>query len=1114
MEHERNVVTPNVLLAASNNLCVLWRALETATTHLPSTKFHLDQYAKYLRLGGEYMKNKIAKVVEESGGVAPSVSDDTYFPVPCNTGVRHRTGKYVKGEYVVSDTANSSKIPYCLDTLPLADSVSKDVAERNWYTQRFPNKYTKFWDLGSMALADPCKGVGKPLRLTIPGYASGYRFQTSTILQMTTDRIGFAKATCAMRRHLYSYAPPEGAEDPLFSSDPKETAQQSALLVRTDMMGNLDHAFKVVDRDGSLFKGMLTALAVSRKHKKVYACGAYAGSAGDDGSGDWFLAQFDMMKVLEDMDDTTRYDRIQMEAKYRLPRPSQKGTGSTYLDEDSRLSGILDDAGHSSKYPVVHCILSFEAISSRLWVHQDVAGKISDYAIPGYRINAGVDDADDCTYEDEAVSNGFWGPVDPSMNQLFKHARASPQGPSTAGRRRQLGSWRWQNLNKLETCQRGVPNFLAGDTRDLQLYGTDVAGFTFFEDELLGTYNVAVAECKTYAANPGGCRIRFHDISWYGTDPDEFECTEDTVTGKSSCSEIHWSYRYPDKESTYFSKAGFRAEGATCGGKGLTAMTSGLDKKVECDGGCELCYGPEFNAPAIHLLTRSGGDLFYDGAKAAAKKKAKNTCGKKTKTQIAVDEALAKKVGDAKKADAEWQERENLRAVQLNYWLEENELSSRASNTASKAQLERDAMRKELDELNEVRNKRSAEHKTSMETENKKNGFDPDEEVDEEEEKSRDEKLREKAKNSGKPLLEVLTRGMAYIACDDRPDASKVQQFAHTEFFGGKDKQWHPDKQAVERDGFNRQTHGGAERGAYGDRVDTDDANAKTACCVKGSSAISKDRGSFCCNSQDTRAEKEGDPGADDIAIVATELGAISVPTGINGLSHEDSLLMSHRSDSMYSSNVDNVNDDGSFKMDGSNEGTNHGGRDYSSEYFSIAFRGMAPDRIMDTLRTNSDPEDRIMDFRPPIMITGYTKHDDVIDMQVLGFSILGSGREILDSCKFKHYMWVGQAEKVGRRLGGQGEEDTNAAPSSPVLRHRHRAHRRLGFFDTTLVNDGDRGEKKRSSVFDKVENDICFPLSFDLLGGYQELCAHSPAEGLKRRTHTFSMVPRRPTLS
>ena len=73
------------------------------------------------------------------------------------------------------------------------------------------------------------------------------------------------------------------------------------------------------------------------------------------------------------------------------------------------------------------------------------------------------------------------------------------------------------------------------------------------------------------------------------------------------------------------------------------------------------------------------------------------------------------------------------------------------------------------------------------------------------------------------------------------------------------------------------------------------------------------------------------------------------------------------------------------------------------AEYFSSVFINMRHDkREISAKDPMVDLEDRIIDFRKPILVSGYVKDADLLSLNLFGFEILGENRAMLDRASIR----------------------------------------------------------------------------------------------------------------
>ena len=1076
-------IPPNLLQGLSHNLCLLERTMASIEHWVPHIKVDYNLYLDYLRLGGKAFAERMEKD----------------FP----------------------DGLCQVHPPFCLDT----HRESPD----GWYNKNFPLRFLTLWDRSGRPMLDICdEGDYTPHRRTIPGLLSNYSIQSSTFLSREVGGPAGFSGSCVQFRHLLSYSPLPSATCPEEIREPR-----GALLVRTGHSGKVHIVHKVLDPLGKPYEGAFTGMAVSLKHNRIYACGQYVEGHAFEGA--WFVAMFnydDMLTGLDaqeeiregnQFDEARDLDNLMDEAfpgemeegkaynfagrrraeayskhpKYPINRGEQATMGGSSQNKEGarvgewkfrgRRASEMDFVGYDEEsddfynldgtitmmsqtplwythpdHPgngampdlapndVERCTLSFQSTSNRLWVHTAAPDREAmepdangDIWAAGFRV-ASMDKS----------SGGFLNYKHPLFRSPICSEEYGMEGCKDGGAK-ETGSI-FEAVGLADSPEeeddddriniepefakpmrdklfRGEIDMTSLDIRWMNMGEIYTTGFSFYADWTLGTYNVAVNECDIFDTNQGGCKIVFHDISWYGED-------EDNVN-------VAWGDERDGDMKPNWYKAG---EG----------------------------FGFRENSPVIYLLPRNGDDYYYQ-----------------------------------------------LEEGPAGFGADPDKTTKSVEYGAEKKQTARDAAKARSAKMDSAANPKFNKRKSN---------------------------------NAG---TSFLTKGADYIACADRQAAvdeapktsaprSEGTAWGSAPAEGAGSTKADPNKMPAQVGSrFAKHAKTFPKKTNFAPKSEERDgfSLAFEWCC---SLDVGKDDEDFCCNAlggdedpnqqppdkgkgaggaggagstagaggagaagrrrmQSPGAGAAPEPAAPVSAFgalpLATEIGSLAVPTGIGSLTMEANIL------------------------DG----------DPVSEFFHATFIGQRMEYRDSTKTLGDDPEDRVIDFRAPILITGYTKSADEIDVLVLFiFHLLGQGREIFDSCYYPSYVWVMQPPKVGRMLGdGSDPLETGSAGSDvpddvagddvlyevsydalheifspedraaakragasdqergsfalhrPQFQHRRRMEPQ---FRNQLDRRGRRLEHawggEHKSLFDNAENDVCIPIELEFFDAYRKL--------------------------
>jgi hypothetical protein len=234
------------------------------------------------------------------------------------------------------------------------------------------------------------------------------------------------------------------------------------------------------------------------------------------------------------------------------------------------------------------------------------------------------------------------------------------------------------------------------------------------------------------------------------------------------------------------------------------------------------------------------------------------------------------------------------------------------------------------------------------------------------------------------------------------------------------------------------------------------DATLHQQCCtelntgasrmIAGSGGIFQKKDKVCCNARYDKTDPDSD-GNGKWMPLPTEITSMAVPTGIHGLSFESGLL------------------------DG----------EPIAEWFTAVWIGMRhSDREFTKQSPVQDPEDRIIEFRLPVLSSGYVKSADEVGLALFGFEVLGKDREMLDPCKYPSHLIVGHPQLVrpnGRRLRETILSTRRATRALSIKAARQR--RRLW--------------EQKATLFEDQDGDTCLPVEIAFYDEYKKLCVTAP---------------------
>lgn len=107
-------------------------------------------------------------------------------------------------------------------------------------------------------------------------------------------------------------------------------------------------------------------------------------------------------------------------------------------------------------------------------------------------------------------------------------------------------------------------------------------------------------------------------------------------------------------------------------------------------------------------------------------------------------------------------------------------------------------------------------------------------------------------------------------------------------------------------------------------------------------------------------------------------------------------------------------------------------------EVFAATFIHSRQDMRDDQVEAGEDADDRIIMFQHPILVSGYIKSKDMVDVYLLGYHLLGEDREMFDSCKYDSSMiWHGAHPVKGYASHRRSLEDKEEQDALHALRRR-----------------------------------------------------------------------------